>query len=149
MPRLTWLRARALCISILAASCLVACGDDNKQQDDPLANASAVHCDMSDDQACVEYQRVQSGNVEAFVALNEARVLCAGGWNGDSTKPGTFGEGACSADGALARCSIPRGYLQLTYYYEGFADTETLEEPLAPLTKACQTSKGTLEKPPF
>jgi hypothetical protein len=149
MQRLTWHRARPLRISLFASICLIACGADKKQQDDPLANAEVVRCDMSDDQACVEYQRVRSGNVEAFVALDEARVLCAGGWNGDSTKPGTFGEGACPTDGALARCSAPRGYLQLTYYYEGFADTETLEDPLAPLTKACQTSMGTLEKPPF
>ncbi|HWA71637.1 MAG TPA: hypothetical protein VG937_04875 [Polyangiaceae bacterium] len=149
MPHLTWLRVGPTSIALLASICLSACGDGKKQQDDPLANAAVVRCDMSDDQACIEYQRVQNGNVEAFVALDEARLLCAGGWNGDSTKPGTFGEGACPTDGALARCSLPRGYLQLNYYYEGFADTETLEDPLAPLTKACQTSMGTLEKPPF
>lgn len=142
-------RARAAGFALFTSLFSLACGDDSKGQDDPLAKADAVYCDMSEDQACVEYQRVRSGNVEAFVALDEARVVCAGGWNGDSTKPGTFGEGACPTDAALARCSISRGYLQLTYYYEGFADTETLDDPLTPLISACQTSMGTLEKPPF
>src|SRR5690348_3994159 len=113
MQRFTSFHASALAVTFLASFVSLACSDDSKGQDDPLASADVVRCDMSDDLACIEYQRVRNGNVQAFVALDEARALCAGGWNGDSTKPGTFAEGACGTDSALARCNISRGYLQL------------------------------------
>jgi hypothetical protein len=132
-----------------AFALLPSCDDAEKAPADPLQSAQVVHCELAEDKACIEYQRVRSGNTEAFVALDEARVVCAAGWNGDGTKPGTFAEGACSTDAALARCRVPRGYLELDYFYEGFADTATREDPLVPLTTLCGKSPGTLEEPPF
>lgn len=104
---------------------------------------------MPEDMACIEYQRVRSGNVDAFVAVDEARIICAAGWSGDSKKPGTFAEGACATDAALARCRISHGYLAFHYYYEGFASTATLDDPLLPLTALCKQSTGATEVPPF
>jgi hypothetical protein len=134
----------------LFASLLLSLGcDDSESPSDPLDGADVVHCEMAEDNACIEYQRVQSGGVDAFVALDEARAVCAAGWSGDSSKPGRFAEGACASEEALARCSISRGYLELDYYYPGFADSETLEDPIPPLVMLCQQSQGTLKTPPF
>jgi hypothetical protein len=127
---------------------LPAC-DDADASPDPLAEAQVVRCEMSEDKVCIEYQRVKSGNTAAFVALDEAREICRAGWTGDSTKPGTFEQGPCPTDAALARCNISRRYLEFNYYNEGFADTATLDDPLVPLTTLCKNSLGTLEVPPF
>ena len=123
--------------------------DDSDPAKDALAAADVVHCNMPKDQACLEYQRVRSNGADAFVALDEARAVCAAGWAGDGTKSGTFAEGACATDAALARCRIPRSHLELHYYYEGFADSETLEDPIPPLATLCQKSTGTHEQAPF
>jgi hypothetical protein len=128
---------------------LPGCDDAEEAPPDPLANAQVVRCELSEDKACIEYQRVRTGNTEAFVALDEARAVCAAGWSGDSQKPGTFAEGACPTEAALARCSVSRIYLELDYFYEGFADTATLDDPLVPLATLCGKSAGTLEEPPF
>lgn len=141
-----WVESAALSALI---GFLPGCDKDDDSSSDPLANAQVVHCDLSEDKACLEYQRVRTGNTVAFVALDEARALCAAGWAGDGERPGTFAEGECATDAALARCSISREYMELDYYYEGFADTATLEDPLTPLTTLCKNSSGTLEVPPF
>ena len=132
-----------------ALALLPGCDDAEEAPPDPLAGAQVVHCELAEDQACIEYQRVRVGNTEAFIALDDARAICTAGWSGDGTKPGTFAEGACSTDAALARCRVTRNYLELDYFYEGFADTETREDPLLPLTTLCGKSSGTLEEPPF
>jgi len=134
----------------LMASLLLSLGcDDSEDPSDPLAGADSVHCEMAEDGACIEYQRVKSGGVDAFVALDEARAVCAAGWSGDGTKPGRFAEGACASEEALARCSISRGYIELDYYYPDFADSETLEDPIPPLATLCEQSQGTLKTAPF
>lgn len=125
------------------------CDDDSDAPEDPLAGEDIVRCELPDDGACIEYQRALSGPVKAFVVLQEARKVCAGGWSGDGTRPGTFGAGSCATEGALARCSISRDYLEVHYYYPGFADSETLDDPLPPLISLCTQSRGTLKAPPF
>lgn len=134
---------------IAALALLPGCDDADDEPSDPLSNADVVRCEMAEDMACIEYQRVRSGKTEAFVVLSEARAVCAAGWLRDGKRPGTFAEGACSTDAALARCSVSRDYLELDYFYEGFADTETRDDPLVPLTTLCGKAGGTLEKPPF
>lgn len=149
LPRPPRFPFRAAAAALLLTLVIPLGCDDSGSDPDPFANAEIVHCDMPEDMACIEYQRVRSGSIDAFVAVDEARVICAAGWSGDSTKPGTFGEGPCATDAALARCRDSRGYIELDYYYEGFADTETADDPLVPLTALCKQSTGAIEVPPF
>ena len=98
---------------IAALALLPGCDDADDEPSDPLSNADVVRCEMAEDMACIEYQRVRSGKTEAFVVLSEARAVCAAGWLRDGKRPGTFAEGACSTEAALARCSVSRDYREL------------------------------------
>lgn len=142
-------RAR-LTLVLSSLAWLVSCGSDSSSQsNDPLRNANVVSCSMPLDHACIEYQRVGSGNTSSFVVLEEARSICAQGWPGGDASPGSFGEGPCPTTDTLARCRIFRSYVELDYYETGFGDTATRDDPLTPLGDLCSRSAGTLEKPPF
>jgi hypothetical protein len=129
---------------------LQGCDDESSTQDgDPLRDAEVVSCDMPLDHACIEYDRVRRADTTGFVVLDEARSICAQGWPGGSPAAGSFGEGACPTDTALARCRIVRNYVEVHYYDEGFADTSMREDPLTALGALCSKSGGSLEIPPF
>jgi hypothetical protein len=89
------------------------------------------------------------GDFTGFVNVGEARALCESGWPNGSGEPGTLAEGECATEGALARCRVQFDYIAIDYFYEGFADTETRADPIAPLSAACTKVGGTLERPPF
>jgi hypothetical protein len=115
---------------------------------DPLDGESVVRCNMMDEQACREYRIVQQDGAHWAPDLSEARELCSEG-RSQTGVAGTFEAGACPTDAALARCSQNFGYIAIDYYYDGFADTETLDDPLAPIATACSNAQGTLERAPF
>jgi len=133
-------RACALASLFVTVAC-GSSGDENPNKGDPLENAVVVRCDMPADHVCREYQRGQQGNATAFVDLPSARSTCAAGWPGGAVGPGTFSEAACSEEAALGRCytqthTLPR-LTTIDYFYAGFGDTDTQEDPLAPLKTLC------------
>ena len=116
-------------------------GDKDPNTSDPLANAEFVRCDMPADHVCREYQRGKSGDASAFVDLPTARSICKGGWPGGATTGGTFEEGSCNQKDTLGRCFTQTHTLPilntLDYFYTGFGDTATREDPLEPLKTLC------------
>lgn len=153
--------------AILAASLAIACGgggDADPNANDPLAKAEIVRCDMPEDHVCREYQRGRQGDAFAFIDLPAARSSCAGGWPGGSPAAGVFSADSCSSDDTLGRCvtqthTLPR-LNTLDYFYTGFGDTATADDPLQALRDLCAAVQksaadqnidvtSTFEIPPF
>jgi hypothetical protein len=136
---LAWkLRLGVGCLALLAAACSAS---DHQNSGDALADADIVRCDMPSDLACREYDRGVQGDATAFVSLSDARSSCSHGWPGLSGKAGTFEAGACGTNDVLARCrtttSTTPALVTIDYFYTGFADTASKDDPVAPLRTLC------------
>jgi hypothetical protein len=137
---------------LLLGSGALALGCDKTGQDtvkaDQYYDAPVLSCLMTADKTCSEFQAQTVNGLRYTVNSSSAQTLCSEGWNG-SGNAGVFDAVACPTDDAIARCRREASYIELDYYYTGFADTDTIANPLTKLATACEAQSGMLEVPPF